>query len=73
MFFHIVVIKIRSELSEIEFAKKIFQFFHLWVGFLIEYFTCTIEGFLWELKSAENDFFQKSIFSAGDVGRSIQC
>ena len=71
MLFHIVVIKIRWELAEIEFAKKKFPIFHLWVAFLTEYFTCTVEDFLKEQKSAENPVFQKSIFSAECVGRSI--
>ena len=71
MRFHIVVIKIWYEFAEIEFAKKSFQFFHLWVAFLTEYFTCIVEGFLREPKLVENDFFRKSIFSVEGVGRSI--
>ena len=60
MSFHIVVIKIRLELAEIEFAKKNFQNFHLWVAFLTEYFTCIVEGFLRGSKSdlvLEMDWF----------------
>ena len=73
MLFHVAGIKIWSELFKIEFTKKNLQIFHLWAAFLIEYFTCIVEGFLWKLKSVEKDFFRKSIFSAEDVGRSIEC
>ena len=58
MLFHIIVIKIWWELTEIEFEKKRFQIFHLWAAFLTKYFACTVESFLWEPKSAENDFFE---------------
>ena len=73
MLFHIAVIQIRPDLAKIEFEKKLLWFFHLWVTFLIEYFTSTVEGFLGKPKSVEYNFFRKSVFSAEDVGRSIHC
>ena len=54
-------------------CEKNFQIFHLWAVFLTKYFTCTVEAFLWKQQSAENIFFQQSIFSTEGTDRSIQC
>ena len=70
MLFHIIVIEIWWELTEIDLAKKILQIFHLWAAFLTKYFVCIVESFLWESNSTENNFFWKSIFWAEGVGKS---
>ena len=52
-------------------CEKNFPIFHLWVAFLTEYFTCTVDGFLREPKLAQNAVFRTSILSTEGVGSSI--
>ena len=63
IFFHILVINIRWEFAEIEFAKKNSHFFHLWAQSLTNYFKGFYTIFCGSLKYPKNDFFQNTIFS----------
>ena len=73
MRFHIVVIKIRSELAEIEFAKKKFQIFYLCVLSLLSTLRVLYNAFYDSQNQSKNPIFQKSILSVEKVRRSIQC